>query len=435
MKNFNYQDVSYKYNSCNNTFETMYEDDLHLFVIWSQARSKEKEIIDELHNKFQILECFEIFWTQEYMDDNFHRMYNVIPNGGIANKRKEVGGNPFIVVVIKDISPNYLYRFDASERLKIVNSNVVDKKHLFRDWTGGGYLVHSTDNLKEFFNNAVLLFGKDKVFQLIKQRQWNEQFSTVHSDLIGANGWKSYEALFEVLNLTTEYVVLRGADYIENTDKILTEDVDILCADLGEFTSVANAKKFRDSTHLFHVNIDGREVLFDIRHIGDNYYDETWQKNIIKNKILNKIGVYVPRPDDYFFSLLYHAYIQKPKFNDKYIDHLTDFSEKIGIKNFKSDYQNNADNILRLLRGYLLAHNYQVSTPKDKKVFINVEFVSKLQEVNAVVLYLRIFRVKIKTIPTEILLKAKSLIKKNKILFNFMLGVREKYNKFIRGKS
>ncbi|ARD43589.1 hypothetical protein [Colwellia sp. PAMC 21821] len=435
LNNFKYQNVAYNYNDVNGTFETNYDKDLHLVVIWSKARIKEKEIIAELDQSFNILGCFDTTWSQEHIDNNFHRIYDVAPTGGKAGKREEVGDQAFMVVVIQDTKPKYQYRTDASGRLKIVNANVVDKKHLFRKWVGGSYMVHSTDNLKEFFNNAILFFGKEYTFELIDKMKWDKNASIINNDLVGANGWNSCKELFETLNLTTEYVVLRGSDKIEDTVSTLSGDVDILCSDIGEFAAAANGINIWNSKNFFHVNIAGKQVLFDIRYVGDDYFDEKWQKDIIKNRVLDKNGVNIPRVDDYFFSHLYHAYIHKPLFFDKYIGRLTGLAEKIGIKNFKDDCQNNPSKIVKLLRGYLLAHNYQVSIPKDEQVYININFISEVQRINSMKLYLRVFGVKIKNFPQKMLMNTKVLIKKNKMLFNILIALREKYNQHFKNGS
>jgi len=432
--NFKYQDINYIFNDIKQNFETKYEKDLQVVVIWSKARIKEKEIIEELNNNFNILNCFELSWTEKNIDDNFHRIYDVAPTGGVAGKRSEVGDESFIVVVIEDLNPVYQYRFDASGRFKIVNSNIVDKKNLFRKWVGGSYMVHSTDNLREFFNNSVLFFGKDKTFELIKNQQWDNKILKVSSDLVGANGWNSVEELFETLNLTTQYVVLRGAGTIEETVKTLSGDIDILCSNIGEFTASANARNIWNSKNFFHVNIAGQDVLFDIRYVGDDYFDKEWQKNIIQNRVLIQNNIYIPRIDDYFFSHLYHAYIHKPYFYDKYIDRLDKLSKGIDIKNFKDDCQNNIENIIKLLRGYLLANNYKVTIPKDEQVYINIKFISRLQKINRIKLYFRFYSVKIKNAPEKMINKLKILVKRNKFLFNILFNIRAKYNKYLRSR-
>lgn len=221
----------------------------------------------------------------------------------------EVGGDDFIAAIIEDLNPKYKYRFDASKRLKLVNYKVVDKKKLYRKWTDGNYLVHSTDNIKEFFNHTVLLLGKDRVLRCLSSNKGMSERGRLNIDIVGANGWNTVGELFDILNLTSQYVVLRGAEGLENRVQDLNGDVDILCSDIGEFTASANARKIGKSDNFYHVNIAGQNVLFDIRFVGDGYFDKQWQQDIIDNRILEKNGVYVPKIDDYFFHIfIMHVY-------------------------------------------------------------------------------------------------------------------------------
>ena len=426
IKNFKYQNIHYIYNYVDCNFETEYSTDLHIVIIWSKARIKQKEIIEELNNNFKIIDCMEISWSHDNIDDNFHRIYDVAPTGGIAGKRNEVGDGSFIVVIIEDLNPQYQYRFDASGRFKIVNSNIVDKKNLFRKWVGGSYMVHSTDSLKEFFNNSILLFGYDNTFKILENNKWNNQISKVSRDLVGADGWDSIEQLFEILNLTTQYVVLRGVYNIEENVKNLTGDIDILCSNIGEFTASANAKNIWNSKNFYHVNIAGQNVLFDIRYVGDDYFDKEWQKNIIRNRIRTSNNIYIPEIDDYFFSHLYHAHIHKPYFYEKYIERLDELSTKIGIDDFKDNYRKN-DYVLKLLRGFLLVNNYEFTIPKDEQVYLNIKFISRLQQINSFKIYQRIASVKIKNFPKKTLNSIKLLVKRNKFLFNVLFNLRVKY--------
>jgi hypothetical protein len=435
IKEFEYKETNYRFNKNVSSFETMYDKDLQLLIIWSKARTKEKEIINELTNNFNIVNCFEIHWNEKNIDDNFHRIYDVAPTGGRAGKRDEVGDKSFVVIILEDTNPNYQYRYDASERFKIVNSNVVDKKQLFRKWVGGSYMVHSTDNINEFFNNAILLFGKEKLYNFLETKSWDNTTESISSDLIGANGWNSVSELFNVLNIATQYVVLRGADNIEETVETLSGDIDILCSNIGEFTAVANARNIWNSKNFFHVNIMGKDILFDIRYIGDEYFDSDWQKRIMNTRVLTKNKIYIPRVDEYFFSHLYHAYIHKPYFYDKYINRLDELAKQIGIDDFKDDCKNNIENIKKLLRGYLLANNYKITIPKDEQAYINIDFISQLQNINKFKLYLRLYTVKIKNTPNKIFTILKIAAKKNEMIFSVLFKLRAKYNQYFRAKK
>jgi len=84
-----------------------------------------------------------------------------------------------------------------------------------------------------------------------------------------------------------------------------------------------------------------------------------------------------------------------------------------------------------VLKGYLIANEYSVSIPKDKKVFINVRFVSRLNDTNAVKLHLQVFLFKVKVLPSQFFTAIKRLIKQNPILFDLMYKLREEYRSII----
>ena len=413
----------------NNKFTTDYDIDLNIFIIWSNAKFKEKEIIADLSFVFEIVELAEIYWSKKNIDDNFHRLYGIAPNNNISGKRIEVGSGSFIAIVVKDKSPVYLYREDASKNNKIVNVNVVDKKQLYREWVGGNYLIHSSDNLKEFFTNSPLLFGKDKTLEFCTEYCDSTVLKKINKDLIGSNGWSSSKELFDVLNLSTQYVVLRGSENIEKNISSQSGDVDVLCSNVSEFTAVANAVNLWSSDNFFHVEIDNKKILFDIRSTDDNYFDKKWSDKIIRDRVISESNIFIPRVDDYFFSHLYHAYIHKPYFFDKYIDRLSGLSSKIGIIDFKEKMLINKKYGLYLLKGYLLANKYSATIPRDLKVFINIKNMSSLQKKNYTILYGRILLLRLIELPFKITIFLKEMIKKNKMLFNLAIKVRDGLNK------
>ncbi len=435
VKDYKCKDIEYIYHEDFNNFQTLYDRDLQLFIIWPKARFKEKEIIKELNNSFNILGCMELLWTKENIDDNFHRIYDVAPTGGVAGKRSEVGDGASIVVVLEDLIPNYQYRFDASLRCKIVNSNIVDKKIQFRQLLGGGHTVHSTDNLNEFFNNSILLFGRGKTFDLLERNKWDGNIENYPSDLIGANGWASVDELFDVLNLTTQYVVLRSSETIVATVEDLSGDVDILCSNIGEFAAVANARNIWNSKNFFHVKIKGKDVLFDIRYVGDEYFDKDWQNNIIKNRVLTENNIYIPRADDHFFTHLYHACIHKPFIYEKYVAKLEKLAKSIGIERLNDSCQNDKNYIIRLLKGYLLANKYKLSIPNDDNVYINIAFMSKLKKISKTKLFIRLRFAKLKNMPAKTMSALKVKIKRNKPLFNLLFSLRAYLHKFSKNKN
>ena len=119
------------------------------------------------------------------------------------------------------------------------------------------------------------------------------------------------------MNETLPYVVLRNFEKLPN-EYISNEhgDIDLLVKDLNQTIYKTNAIKVHKDANRVHykINIAGKYVYFDFRCVGDNYYDENWQINILKNRIKSAGGFYIPSNEDHFYSLIYHALIHKKTF-------------------------------------------------------------------------------------------------------------------------
>jgi predicted Ser/Thr protein kinase len=107
-------------------------------------------------------------------------------------------------------------------------------------------------------------------------------------------------------------------------------------------------------------------VPFDFRHVGDNYYDIQWEKNILKNRVLEKSLFYIPNNEEQFYSLLYHAYIQKNEIKADYIPKLTIYGKKIG-ETFKPECMA----AIKLLDKHMQANGYEYIKPEDETVIYN----------------------------------------------------------------
>ena len=53
------------------------EKELHLIVLWANARYKEKEILEDISKNLEIVECIDISWTADKVANNFTRFYGV----------------------------------------------------------------------------------------------------------------------------------------------------------------------------------------------------------------------------------------------------------------------------------------------------------------------------------------------------------------------
>lgn len=172
------------------------------------------------------------------------------------------------------------------------------------------------------------------------------------------------EELFEAIK-NSEYVVLRN---YENLRKDISSekhpDIDFLCADRNELIEKLSLKsrgKIKDCIH-FKAAVADKEVAVDLREVGDGYYDEKWEKHILKNRVLFDNLCYVPDETDSHFSLLYHALIQKKKLGD-------DYRERLKISN--------RENEIARLDSFMQENGYSYTYPENFMGIFNTKDVDK----------------------------------------------------------
>lgn len=304
--------------------------EIHLFILWQNARYKETEILDDMAKHFVILKKFAITWSPALVANNFTRFYgvNLPPKSG---KEKECGTGEFLLCVVRDEQPIYAERV-TSRGIETVNTNMFDAKQRYRSWTKGGHKVHATNNEKETNHDLTLLLGKNISDFLIENSMVESIIESIHRDIEGSNGWKSLEHLFYVLNNTISYVVLRNYENIPTEyDFSIHGDIDILTENKCNIAYIANAiPVYSEPYRVYHyVNIGSGMIPFDFRFIGDNYYDREWEKNILKQRVLSSKGFYIPDPVNQYYSLLYHAYVQKYDIAEDYPVKLSYFANSI----------------------------------------------------------------------------------------------------------
>ena len=140
--------------------------------------------------------------------------------------------------------------------------------------------------------------------------------------------WASPEQLFEELNRTGEYAVLRNwEEYFDDLFMPGHGDIDLLCSRKDRRRIIKATGAFR-RTNIFNqwnfwVVISDRLVKFDLRVEGDGYYDIKWERDMLSSRIFDKRGFYRLSDEQYFFSLIYHAAYQKREFAQDYVERLT----------------------------------------------------------------------------------------------------------------
>ena len=280
--------------------------EIHLFVIWSKAMDKAEEIITKISLRFDILDIFLLRWSPRFFSENLSRLYGTsLPDGSL--KEKHCGRGNFCLIIVRDSSPIYGICQTTAGKQR-VNTNMFYAKQIFRSLTGGGHRIHGTNTPEETGHDLMLLLEKEHNQYLAKRTsQWDGQVKPIEQDLPGADGWKSIEQFFRVMNATIPYVVIRNFEGLPQKYTVEDHgDIDLLCTDMVNMRFLSNAKPvFDNSQRVLHtVKINGKKVLFDFRYIGDNYYDIQWQKDIIARRELSLNCFYRPSPKDYFYSLL-----------------------------------------------------------------------------------------------------------------------------------
>ncbi|WP_026507433.1 hypothetical protein [Butyrivibrio sp. MC2013] len=144
--------------------------------------------------------------------------------------------------------------------------------------------------------------------------------------------WNSFDELFEHLNNTCNYLVLRNYENYKEDDWLKDHgDVDLLCDDIEHLYEEARA--FSNPHDHVHASVDiaGSSKRIDIRYIGDNYYDSKWEQSMLLNRKMGPYGFYVLDMEDYYYSLCYHEVYHKKELRDDYIVKLSSIADDLGI--------------------------------------------------------------------------------------------------------
>ena len=344
----------------------------HLFILWEKGRGAQNKILSDLRENFLVRNLIEITWSSKNCSRNFSRFYGEhLPSN--SEKEVECGKGPFLLVVVEDKAPKYEER-DTNRGREVVNINMFDAKMRYRTWTGGGHKIHATNSETESNHDITMLFGLNMQDFCDSYLPNPEDIIKINKDVIGANGWNSLKQLFYVLNNTTKYCVLRNFEMLPHSYMFdLHGDIDLLVENRNEARWIINATPiYREEYRVFHkVNVDGTDVYIDIRYLGDDYYDIKWEKQILSFSRVLSNGVSVPCDEDYFYSLLYHAYIHKYVISNDYVDIFNTLSKKLMINYSEVDVDS-----IRLLDEYMEKHQFEYIRPYDKSVRYNEENVS-----------------------------------------------------------
>ena len=381
-----YSDITFSKKS--DSFSHNLDNDFSLFAVWKSARPLRSDIRELLASQFEVLLETEIEWSEENFHSNASRIYEAPMFQGVtkenhrSNHKDKIGDNTFILFAIKDSNPRYTYEMSVSKKIEISNINVVNSKRKIRDWvfkdSGAKYAVHSTNNIYEFFFQAPLLLG-DKLFKSLLSGN-SHAIDQISKDLEGANGWKNWEEVLNILNNTNNYVILRGFEELPKANP--EKDIDLLTDNYQRVASALGVIQSKSKKYKGTILVNNEKISVDIRFIGDKYYDVSFEKDILSTKVKTD-GFFRPRDDMYFFSLLYHCKVHKNEVKEKYVCILANLANNLNFSWYKKEDVLNDEKVGQMIRGYYQANNYYYEDPMDNGVIRNKNIIKYLPNSNS----------------------------------------------------
>lgn len=143
----------------------------YVFIIWNKALFAKDKIINDLSKSFEIQKQFYIEWSKENFEKNLIALYGKKCDNP-KQKAIYIGKGKFLVIIIKDNNPVFERR-EQQHKLVLVNSNVYDKKWLYRKWTAGNFRIHASVTDEETKHDLSILLG-NKCNLLIEKTKANE---------------------------------------------------------------------------------------------------------------------------------------------------------------------------------------------------------------------------------------------------------------------
>lgn len=192
--------------------------------------------------------------------------------------------------------------------------------------------------------------------------------------------WKSLKEMFIEMNTDQEfrYIVLRNYEELLNEDFLNTHsDIDLLCDNSKKLVNCISGtyrSKKPDGIH-YKVFVNGQIIPVDIRTVGDGYYDPHWAIDMLNTRRLYNDLCYIPDEENNFFSLLYHAVVQKDELSDEYRNKLSSYCNSLLLYN--------EEVYINVLDTFMKSHKYFYYYPKDYNVIFKKKFLcSKLIKQN-----------------------------------------------------
>lgn len=203
--------------------------DFNLFILWSNGRHKEKEIIADIGNNFEILQTFEITWSERWFNNNLARFYGKkLPNA--MRKKKLCGTGSFLVICVDDAKP----KIHEGKNL-----NIIMAKARYRQMLGSN-LIHASDHQTEAEENLLFLTGQSHTDIINGHRSVKPV--RLCRDLVGAPSWLDEEQLENFIAKLPGVKLNRSADgyriettNVKKTCRLLNARKKLLCLKRNQY--------------------------------------------------------------------------------------------------------------------------------------------------------------------------------------------------------
>ena len=303
----------------------------HCFVLWKAEGHG--RIQGEISQRFEILRA--IVYTPNFIaraGGDRKALFRKFYCGG-PGSHGEKGLTPFILYFVMDKAPRYEIRTNPFRGTQeTVNVNVFDLKNKLRGDLSS--FLHGSDSVQECFDNLEALTIHLQEVPKSYWLRWRPRFSSV-SDF--------FARLNETVGL--EYVVLRNFEDLMRNKVDNGADIDLLVNDFYLLKRVSGAIGYKHKRWnrpgpaleyggykiAGYVSIGGQEVSVDIRFVGDGYYCEQWEREILSQRVRTG-NFFIPNEENLFYSLLYHALVHKRSVSDRYRRALGDMMPRVGLR-------------------------------------------------------------------------------------------------------
>lgn len=345
--------------------------DFACFMLWGGVKSKEI-ILEDFRTHFEIVGQYEVWWSKKFYSENIDRLYErKYSPTKFHGWDEKIGEPPFLFVAVKDLAPDYGYVRNTSGVLSLCNKNVISAKRRARASLSSSFQVHSSDNFDHFLSQTALVLGPKPLLALLAGEKDTSQKS-IHRDLTGAGGkWGNFSEVIEILNVASNYVVLRNFESL--LSKGADGDVDFLTDNYQRLASLLGLRQSPIRPYRGHIEVAGHRTAVDIRFIGDKYLPAVWQREILRQRVASH-GVFVPSPEDLFFSILYHCKVQKHEIKRKYREDLPALARDLQFDWFRPEDLDNDVSMAKILSGFMLGAGYYYEAPVDSQVRRNTNW-------------------------------------------------------------